>query len=101
VTTYGDVVNEHLRLTILILLKDQSDYALNESLILDLVQNFGFGPSGDKLRTQLAWLAEQGLIRLSGVEHCQVATLTRRGDDVAHGRATVPGVKKPRPGDAS
>jgi len=101
VTDYSDMVNEHLRITILILLKDQNDYALNESLLLDLVPDFGFAPSRDNLRTQLAWLAEQGLVKLSGVEHCKVATLTTRGDDVAHGRATVPGVKRPRPGERS
>jgi hypothetical protein len=101
VSTYGDLVNEHLRITILLLLKDQNDYALNESLLLDLVGNFGFAPSRDKLRTQLSWLAEQDLIKLSGVPHCQVATLTARGDDVAHGRTTVPGVKRPRPGERS
>ena len=98
-TDYRDVVAEHLRLTILRFLHEQNDYALNESILLDLVARLGFAPSRDNLRAQLAWLQEQGLISLAGPEHCQVATLTPRGEDVALGRATVPGVKRPRPGE--
>jgi hypothetical protein len=48
----------------------------------------------DRLRTELAWLAEQGL-----VEHAEGATLlTARGLDVALGRADVPGVQRRPPG---
>jgi hypothetical protein len=98
---YQEHIAEHLRITILRLLHDQNDYALNESLLMDLVVPFGFAPSRDNLRAQLAWLAEQGLVTISGLDHCQVATLTARGEDVANGRATVPGVKRPRPGERS
>jgi len=97
--SYQQIVTEHLRITILRLLLEQPDYALNESVLLDAVTDFGFAPSRDKLRAELAWLQEQGLISLSGVSHCQVATLTQRGEDVAACRTTVPGVKRPRPGE--
>ena len=97
--SYGQLVAEHLRITILRLLSEQPDYALNESILLDMVGRFGFAPSRDNLRAQLAWLDEQGLAGMSGPEHCRVATLTARGEDVAKGRATVPGVKRPRPGE--
>jgi hypothetical protein len=96
---YQEHIAQHLRITVLRLLNEQGDYALNESVLMDLVTPFGFAPSRDNLRAQLAWLSEQGLVELSGLEHCQVATLTSRGDDVANGRATVPGVKRPRPGE--
>ncbi len=98
-STYQEVVAAHLRITILRLLLEQPDYALNESVLLDAVAAFGFAPSRDNLRAELAWLREQGLVALSGVPHCQVATLTQRGEDVAACRATVPGVKRPRPGE--
>ena len=98
---YDQLIAEHLRLTILRCLDDQPDYALNESLLLDLVERFGFAPSQDRLATQLAWLAEQGLIGLGGPAQCRVATLTRRGQDVARGRAHAPGVKRPRPGETA
>lgn len=97
--SYDQLVAEHLRITILRLLSEQTDYALNESILQDMVERFGFAPSRDNLVAQLAWLDEQGLITAGGPEHCRVATLTARGEDVAKGRATVPGVKRPRPGE--
>jgi hypothetical protein len=97
--SYEILVAEHLRITILRLLLEDAGYSCNESLLLDAVEPFGFEPSRDKLRVQLAWLYEQGLITLGGPEHCQVATLTARGEDAARGRATVPGIKRPRPGE--
>lgn len=95
---YGKVVAEHLRITILRLLAEQSDYTLNDSLIRDMVPEFGFRPSRDMVRTQLAWLDEQGLVRVSNTGGCHVAHLTERGEEVAKGYATVPGVKRPPPG---
>ncbi len=46
---------------------------------------------------QLAWLAEQGLVENDDMGGLVVATLTQRGADVAQGRVTVPGVKRPTP----
>jgi hypothetical protein len=45
----------------------------------------------------LAWLAEQGLLTTKATGDVVVATLLARGVDVAGGRATVPGVKRPLP----
>lgn len=60
-------------------------------LQLDLI---GYAVSADRLRTDLAWSAEQGLLQFAG----DVATLTERGVDVACGRARLPGVGRPLPG---
>ena len=60
---------------------------------------FGHRLSRDKVRTQLSWLQEQGLVTLVDRAGCQIATLTTRGLDVATGNTTVPGVKRPRPRD--
>ena len=91
--SYEIDLSGHLRITILRFL-DKNNGTLNESLLSDLVSSFGFYPSFDKLRTELGWLMEQGLIRCSESE-CVVATLTQRGEDVARCRTTVPGVKRP------
>jgi Fe2+ or Zn2+ uptake regulation protein len=96
--SYGNVVAEHLRITLLRLLAEQPDYALNDSLIRDMVPQYGFRPSRDSVRTQLAWLAEQGLVTVDCNGVCHVAHLTERGEEVAKGYATVPGVKRPSPG---
>jgi hypothetical protein len=94
---YGNVVAEHLRITILRLLLEHPSYTLNDSMIKDLVPKFGFRPSRDRIRTQLAWLAEQDLARVECTGGCHVAHLTERGEDVARGYTTVPGVKRPSP----
>tara|TARA_B100000683_G_C12469796_1_gene547371 strand:+ start:159 stop:458 length:300 start_codon:yes stop_codon:yes gene_type:complete len=96
--SYGTIVAEHLRITMLRLLADQPDYSLNDSLMRDMVPQYGFRPSRDNIRTQLAWLAEQGLVRMECTGNCHIAQLTDRGEEVAKGYATVPGVKRPSPG---
>jgi repressor of nif and glnA expression len=92
---YSDVVIEHLRITILRLLNEAQGLTLNESVIADAVFSYGFAPSRDRVRTELRWLEEQGLVVLTGPGECLVAQLTARGEDVAACRATVPGVKRP------
>ncbi|MEG6550418.1 ArsR family transcriptional regulator [Desulfocurvibacter africanus] len=92
--SYDMVITEHLRITILRLLEEQSSRVFNESILLDKVERYGFAPSRDRMRTELRWLEEQGLLSLSG-ETCLVATLTERGEDVARCRVMVPGVKRP------
>ena len=92
--SYADFVTEHLRITILRLLDESPSMKSNESVLADAVNDFGFAPSRDKVRTELYWLKEQGLVELSG-ESCLVAGLTARGEDVARCRVTVPGVKRP------
>ncbi len=94
--SYIETINEHLRLTVLRLLAEDPDYTLNDSLLSDLTENYGFAPSRDKMRTTLAWLREQGLVAYED-DRIIIATLTGRGLDVARGRTVVPGVKRPRP----
>lgn len=95
--SYEQTISEHLRITLLRLLLDDPDYTQNDSLLTDLTENYGFTPSRDKVRTELAWLAEQGLVTLDEGKII-LATLTERGADVARGRVSVPGVKRPSPG---
>ena len=69
----------------------------NESILQDCLDVFGHRVSRDQIRTHITWLAEQGLVAIENVGSYMVANLTGRGQDVAEGRSTVPGVKKPRP----
>ncbi len=91
-----DVLDQDQRLVLLRSLLDCGDSA-NESILQTCLQTYGHKVSRDTVRTQLAWLREQGLVNLSDVSGCYVAEITGRGDEVANGLATVPGVKKPRP----
>ena len=95
--SYEQTIQEHLRLTLLRLLAEDPDYTLNDSLLTDLTADYGFTPSRDKVRPELSWLKEQGLVTADNDPHITIATLTERGADVARGRVTVPGIKRPSP----
>jgi hypothetical protein len=47
------------------------------------------------VKTELHWLAEQAADTLNDVGPVLVASLTERGQDIAAGRARVPGIKRP------
>jgi hypothetical protein len=93
------LMQEHQRLVILRLLSEDLGYDLNESILQDGLTIYSLSIRRDALRTQLAWLEEQGCITISTLQNTQLAKLTARGLDVANGMATQPGVKRPRPGE--
>ncbi|ECI6681024.1 ArsR family transcriptional regulator [Salmonella enterica subsp. enterica] len=91
-----DLLASDRRLVLLRSLMECGDTA-NESVLQTCLEAYGHRMSRDAVRTELSWLSEQNLVRLSDVSGCYVAAITGRGVDVAQGLATVPGVKKPRP----
>jgi len=95
---FGELVDADRRLVILRCLNEDPGYNLNESVLQSMLEALGHNVSRDRIRTDLAWLKEQGLVTLDVVVSVQVATITGRGADVATGRVIVPGVKRPRPG---
>lgn len=97
--SYHELVAADRRLVILRLLAEDPDYRINSSILQQGLDVFGHNVSRDKLHTELGWLAEQELIQCEQVTSVLVVTLTRRGLDVAQGRAMVPGVKRPGPGE--
>ena len=96
-STFADLIASDIRLVVLRCLAEDPGYDLNESMVQSMLEAMGHNESRDRVRTELAWLAEQGLITVATVMNVVVATLTARGADVAEGRSTVPGVKRPRP----
>lgn len=96
---YPEHWHSHLRLTLLRLLVEQPGYRANSSILTDAADRAaGFAATRDQVKTELMWLAEQGLvINNSQIEGLIVSTLTERGNDVAKGLASVPGVQKPGP----
>lgn len=92
---YLETMRRHLRLSILLLLKDAPEYRLNDSVLRDALQPYGFNPSRDQVRGELAWLAENGLIEAHEAGKLLVAKATARGVDVALGRSTHPDVQRP------
>jgi hypothetical protein len=100
VTTFAQRYAEDRRLVLLQALHRAPGYQAGEFVLQQEAARFGHSVSRDLLRTDLAWLAEQGLVEITEGE-TQVALLTPRGQDAAMGLAHAPGVKRPAPGTAS
>jgi len=95
---FAQLLAEDRRLVLLRLLSAAPQYALNAFVLRPGLEAVGHAVSADQLATELAWLAEQGLVELEAVVNVTVASLTARGADVAAGRVVTPGVKRPEPG---
>lgn len=94
--SYQSDLHEDQRLVILRTLLEMNGYQANESILQMVLDKYGHNISRDLVVSHMNWLQEQGLLTLETVAGIQVATLSGRGEDVAVGRATVPGVKRPR-----
>ncbi|MGF6098884.1 ArsR family transcriptional regulator [Pseudomonas sp. 18175] len=94
-TPYSDFIRQDVRLVILRLLAEMAAYRANSSVLTMALDSYGHTLSRDQVKTELHWLAEQGALSISDVGPVLVATLTERGQDIAAGRARVPGIKRP------
>jgi hypothetical protein len=99
---YADYQTQDRRLVLLKGLEASAQYRANAFLLRRYADAVGHMVSADILESDLAWLAEQGLLTSTSTNEggvtVTVATLTMRGLDVATGRAFVPGVQRPAPG---
>jgi len=92
---FAHFLQQDRRLVILRLLSEMPAYRANSSMLATALEHFGHSPTRDQVKTELHWLAEQGLIKVEDAGPVLVATLIERGADVAAGRAVVPGIKRP------
>lgn len=97
---FVDVITANIRLIILRELLETNGYTSNDSVLQMVLDKWGQKLSRDRVRTELSWLVDQGLITSVplGDSGAQRVTLTERGMDVATGSATNPGVQRPSPG---
>jgi len=101
--TYATDLLADQRLMLLQALESASGYSLTERSLSRFLQSMATPLTADGLRTQLAWLEEQGLLSLSKVQAFPeaapdwVARIGERGSDVVAGLARVPGIARPRP----
>ena len=94
---FSERIAQDRRLVILRLLERTPGYSANESLLDLALEDFGHRTSRDQVCADLAWLAEQQLIATEQIGGITIAITTRRGLDVARGKAIVPGVRRPAP----
>ena len=93
--SFSDFLRADVRLVLLRTLAEMPAYRSNSSVLASMLERYGHAVTRAQVRTELSWLAEQGLVRLEDVGGVAVVTLAERGEDVATGRAVVPGIKRP------
>lgn len=94
--SFKDHLKQDMRLVVLRILQELPQYRSNSSVLGAGLDRFGHSFSRDQVKTELYWLAEQGLLEiLDDLGSVLVVKLTERGLDVATGRATTNGVNRP------
>ncbi|MCX7366776.1 MAG: ArsR family transcriptional regulator [Alphaproteobacteria bacterium] len=94
---YDEHNRKHRRISILLVLEGSEVYRANDSLLADVVNDFGIVSTRDQIRTELLWLKEQGLVTVKEIAGVMVATMTERGSEIAGGRASHPSIARPKP----
>ncbi len=95
--SFGAHIAEYLRLAVLEVLVEQSDYSMRDDMMADAVTGRGFTAGIDKIRTTFAWLAEQGAVEVIKVQDGHIATITDRGIEHVDKRCVIPGIRRPKP----
>lgn len=93
-----EMLAEQRRYRLLRFLSDSAGYHANEVLLKSVLNDLGIPTSRDRLRTDLNWLEDQGMVELRDVGGMVIAEITPAGADVATGVVTLPGIKRPEPG---
>lgn len=96
---FDQLVIEDRRYLILRALQSAAGYQASVNLLQAFLDSFGQKVSSDLVVGDLTWLAEQGLIELDKSNISAIAKLLNRGEDIALGRSTYPGVRRPTTGE--
>jgi len=95
--SYKEVLLQDARLVILIELTKQTDWRLNETILVSVLDTFGYNHSRDWVRTQLRQLEELGVLKVHTAGKIMVAELLQLGLDHVERRTIVEGIKRPSP----
>lgn len=94
---FNKLLTESIRLALLQALEQDPGYSHNENILQMILASVGHDVSADRVRTELRWLEEQGLLAITTVGELLIAKVTQRGVDVALGRSRVDGIGRVRP----
>lgn len=97
--TFRERVAASRRLAILRLLAEAPTYEASQTLLYQALDDQALGASDDQVHDDLLRLAELELVATTDVAGVILAKITKRGIDVAQGRARAAGVARPRPGE--
>jgi len=98
---FAELYEEHRRLIILRALENPKiGPSCNDSILQAICLEFGCRSSRDQVKSAATWLEEQGLVKNRVQDSgTYIVSITQRGAEVATGILTVPGVKRPSPGE--
>jgi GAF domain-containing protein len=95
---YADDVVRDARLRLLQLLACKAAFTSNEvALMAELASRCGHALGRDRLRTELSWLEDQGMLVLQKPGGIMLATLSNAGLEVSQGVGRNPGIAIPMP----
>ena len=99
--SFSEIYEEHRRLILLRALENpRIGPSCNDSILQTICIEFGCRSSRDQVKSAATWLEEQGLVKTKVQEGgTYIVSITQRGAEGATGILTVPGVKRPSPGD--
>ncbi len=99
VRTMKNLFDADQRLVILRALNEAAGYSANCSMLSCVLATYGHNISRDRVRAHMRFLEDVGLLTIDVVgDKTLVARITEQGADVATGRKSVDGVKRPAPG---
>ncbi len=96
-TNYKNFKLLDARLVILRALYEQTDWRLNQSLLLDVLDHLGHRHNKEWLRTQLRELEQLGVLKIHEVGEFMIGELVQLGKDHIERRVVVDGIKRPSP----
>lgn len=95
---YSDHYDATARLTILRALANETDYRLNDTLLMRTLEAFAIKRGRGYLRNQLRWLEQEAsAVKLHEVGTVMIAELTETGLDHVERRVVLDGVLKSSP----
>lgn len=91
-----ELVEKNRKLCILQLLQEDVDYSLNLGILQTALTSLGHGVSRATLVADAIWLEEARLLTITNKDNqaFMILTLNSRGQDVARGLATYPGIDR-------
>lgn len=99
--SYRNEIKKNRRKYLLLFLKEQPDYALNNRIIKTALASVGHSVSEAALEADFRYLRESGLVEIETLKSAgitiKLVKITPSGIDVAEGTSFVDGVGRPDP----
>jgi len=95
-----DIIREDARLIILRELAAQDNYALNDSLLREVLEGFGISRTREWVREEIAYLERVAAVSRTVAGSVVVARLLPKGLEHVERRLVIEGVKRPSPPEA-